>query len=409
MVVKITMPSDEPIDRSWLITEAKRKRISGNIIAVLEQLKELKAVVSSGVLRRSVMGFDQLNRLNAHSGGSSEKSLFDRFTEFFQSGSYWKNFEEMLALAEQFRQRIIYSGDAADDLDGSMNGAAASGGLLSRMLSGVQLSAQNMAGSAALVSQQLDQLGVELFGVGAAAEESGDWVKRAWGPMSTWFSNTVFAPIRSNINSLWDGLEPEAQQSLGAVKNLFSDAGAQLAHTLSSAWEQVQGVFYRGGPVFDGLTDGVLGGFRKMVNSLIDGINQVIVEPFSGINNLFSGLKDFSIGSLKPFKNLSFSISMPSIPYLAQGAVLPANKPFMAVVGDQKHGTNIEAPLELIQSAVAEVMAESVDAQLAGHSATVEVLKQILEAVLGISLDDGTVARAVMRHQQRLAVMEGGF
>ena len=49
------------------------------------------------------------------------------------------------------------------------------------------------------------------------------------------------------------------------------------------------------------------------------------------------------------------------------------------------------------------------DAQLAGHSATVEVLKQILEAVLGISLDDGTVARAVMRHQQRLAVMEGGF
>lgn len=34
------------------------------------------------------------------------------------------------------------------------------------------------------------------------------------------------------------------------------------------------------------------------------------------------------------------------IPYLAQGAVLPPNKPFMAMLGDQKNGTNIETPLD---------------------------------------------------------------
>ena len=36
---------------------------------------------------------------------------------------------------------------------------------------------------------------------------------------------------------------------------------------------------------------------------------------------------------------------------------MPANRPFLAVVGDQRHGTNVEAPLSTIQAAVAEVMA----------------------------------------------------
>lgn len=39
------------------------------------------------------------------------------------------------------------------------------------------------------------------------------------------------------------------------------------------------------------------------------------------------------------------------LPALAKGAVLPPNKPFLALVGDQKQGTNIEAPLQTIVDA----------------------------------------------------------
>lgn len=48
-----------------------------------------------------------------------------------------------------------------------------------------------------------------------------------------------------------------------------------------------------------------------------------------------------------------------SVPYLASGAVIPPNKEFMAVLGDQKHGMNIEAPAELIKQMVKEGIAES--------------------------------------------------
>ncbi len=45
-----------------------------------------------------------------------------------------------------------------------------------------------------------------------------------------------------------------------------------------------------------------------------------------------------------------------NVPKLARGAVLPANKPFMAMVGDQRNGTNVEAPLATIQEALMAVM-----------------------------------------------------
>ena len=43
---------------------------------------------------------------------------------------------------------------------------------------------------------------------------------------------------------------------------------------------------------------------------------------------------------------------------MAQGAVIPPNREFLAVLGDQKHGTNIEAPLDTIQQAAAQAFAE---------------------------------------------------
>lgn len=43
-----------------------------------------------------------------------------------------------------------------------------------------------------------------------------------------------------------------------------------------------------------------------------------------------------------------------NIPYLATGAVIPPNAPFYAVLGDQKHGTNLETPESLLRQIVRE-------------------------------------------------------
>ena len=102
-------------------------------------------------------------------------------------------------------------------------------------------------------------------------------------------------------------------------------------------------------------------------------------------------------------------MTTPQIPYLAKGAVLPANTPLLAVVGDQKHGTNVEAPLETIQQAVALVMSDQNAALMAGFATSVEVQREILQAVLGIQIGDEVIGNAVARYGQKMAVVNGGF
>lgn len=50
--------------------------------------------------------------------------------------------------------------------------------------------------------------------------------------------------------------------------------------------------------------------------------------------------------------------NLDNLPHLASGAVISPNNEFLAVLGDQKAGTNIEAPLSTIKQALAEVLAE---------------------------------------------------
>lgn len=44
---------------------------------------------------------------------------------------------------------------------------------------------------------------------------------------------------------------------------------------------------------------------------------------------------------------------------MASGGVIPAGKPFLAMLGDQKSGTNVEAPLDTIKQALSEVLADA--------------------------------------------------
>ena len=106
----------------------------------------------------------------------------------------------------------------------------------------------------------------------------------------------------------------------------------------------------------------MVSGFKGAVNSIIGFINGLLSAAANGINSvlkIFNGLS-YDIPDWVPVfggKKFGFSFQMvnpPKIPYLAQGAVIPPNRAFMAVLGDQKHGTNLEAPEDLIRKIVRE-------------------------------------------------------
>lgn len=168
-----------------------------------------------------------------------------------------------------------------------------------------------------------------------------------------------------------------------------------IGNTVSTVWDKMTNAIKTA-------VNGIIGFINRMISAVVTGINTVI----NALNGLSFDLPDIFGGGHVGF-NIS-TLTAPQIPYLAQGAVIPANREFLAVLGDQSHGTNVEAPLDTIKQAVAEVMEDLQAGQMAGFEAVVSVLREILSAVYGIELTDEDVGHAVQRWQRKQAIATGG-
>lgn len=93
----------------------------------------------------------------------------------------------------------------------------------------------------------------------------------------------------------------------------------------------------------------------NMVIALFNGLNRAIINA---INGLVDGLNHIKVPDWVPGiggKGINLShANYTRIPYLAQGAVIPAGNPFLAVLGDQTKGNNLELPENLLRKIVSE-------------------------------------------------------
>jgi len=244
--------------------------------------------------------------------------------------------------------------------------------------------------------------------ISSLAAEAWATIQNVFLTVAVWFNENVIQPVANFFAGLWEGIVGAASTVWEAIKGVFSTVANFFKDIFSKAWNGVVKVFSAAGEIFTNIKNAVLDVFKKIVNGLIDGINTVVAIPFNGINGALKLVKDIEILGITPFEDLRM-INVPQIPHLAQGAVLPANKPFLAMVGDQRHGTNVEEHLATIQEAVAQVMENQFSGMMAGFEASVAVQKQILQAVLGIEVGDTVIGQAANRYNRRMAIIKGGM
>jgi len=136
------------------------------------------------------------------------------------------------------------------------------------------------------------------------------------------------------------------------------------------------------------LAKGAMNGLISALNSGLSGVGWFLNSLLDGVSWVLSC---FGVG-------WSGSISMPQIPYLAQGAVIPPNREFLAVLGDQTSGTNIEAPEALLRQVVREEAGAMIaDAMLALSGNTESAGDVVLE------VDATELARAAIPGLRSLA------
>lgn len=141
----------------------------------------------------------------------------------------------------------------------------------------------------------------------------------------------------------------------------------------------------------------------RFVKNLANGIIGIINTIADAINDLFhidfKGLK-IAGAEIIPAFNAQL-IRLPKIPMLAQGAVIPPNKEFMAVLGDQRNGTNIEAPLATIEEAVARVTGQQSEQMIAALYTLIDIVER---KDLNVQIGDDDIGRANARYTQNRGV-----
>ena len=205
--------------------------------------------------------------------------------------------------------------------------------------------------------------------------------------------------IQTASDATFASIEPAAQGAYNDMTTTFDGATGYF----QDLWTTVTDTFSANGDIAQGLAVGMGIIMNSSVNKMIDAINTYAIDPLIKLSNAVELIKSFSFGGLKPFAGLP-KLNFFRIPKLAQGAVLPPNQPFLSMVGDQKRGTNVEAPLETIKQAVAEVMMENNDLLTAGFEA---VVRAIQNKDMSVRIGDKDIYDANSNYEKRLNIMRG--
>lgn len=194
--------------------------------------------------------------------------------------------------------------------------------------------------------------GVDKFGetIADIIRSAGEKVKEIWNGL--WLTvkligMQLWEDITQGWNDFWTNIGTALDSAAADIQQGWNDAWTAVSDFVSDIWEGIT-------DTIETAINGIIGLVNSMISAIVGGVNGVI----SVLNGFGFDVPEWAQDKLG-VERVGFNIdpiTAPQIPYLAQGAVIPANHEFLAVLGDQTNGTNIEAPLATIQQALAEVM-----------------------------------------------------
>ena len=199
----------------------------------------------------------------------------------------------------------------------------------------------NMADFAVKAIEKIGEfLGWLIAKIQIGFENAGKVVEDIWNGIKDFFSGLA-TTVGNIFKGIWDGIKTGAQNAWNGIKSVFSTVASFFQTIFTNAWTAVKNVFSTGGKIFDGIKDGIVNGFKAIVNAIIRGINKVVSVPFNAINGVLNGIRSVQILDFKPFDWIH-TINVPQIPLLAKGGVVDGAT--IAMIGEQ--GREAVVPLE---------------------------------------------------------------
>lgn len=198
--------------------------------------------------------------------------------------------------------------------------------------------------------------------IGVLLYKNWDKIKEMAGKVWDWVSNKTrrfvedignkLRGLATKMTTIWGSIKASAHQKWNAIWSTVSGFVERIKNAIVDKFTSAKNTVV-----------GVFNGMRDAIRSVLNNIISVVNGAISKVNGVVSAIESaFSFGPWKvptPFgsKTIGFKATfprVPTVPYLAKGAVIPPRSEFLAVLGDQKQGNNIETPEALLRKIVRE-------------------------------------------------------
>lgn len=198
--------------------------------------------------------------------------------------------------------------------------------------------------------------------IGVLLYKNWDKIKEMAGKVWDWISNKTrrfvedigkkLRGLATKMTTIWGSIKASAHQKWNAIWSTVSGFVERIKNAIVDKFTSAKNTVV-----------GVFNGMRDAIRSVLNNIISVVNGAISKVNGVVSAIESaFSFGPWKvptPFgsKTIGFKATfprVPTVPYLAKGAVIPPRSEFLAVLGDQKQGNNIETPEALLRKIVRE-------------------------------------------------------
>lgn len=179
------------------------------------------------------------------------------------------------------------------------------------------------------------------------ASQAWEGIKTIWSAVSSWFQSTIVEPVKLVFMGMWNTVKSTGSEAWERIKSVWSSASQWFENSvtgpLGRAFEKAAGTVKNAINGMIGVVEGLVNSVIKAVNWLIDQMNRIRFDVPDWVPGIGGRAFGFNIQRVSEVK----------LPRLANGAVIPPNQQFAAILGDQRSGVNIESPVADIEKAVA--------------------------------------------------------
>ena len=210
------------------------------------------------------------------------------------------------------------------------------------------------------------------------------WLVSTLGPVAAQVFNGIasivgvaFGFVADSVNIGLTILQGLADFLTAVLQGQWSTAWNTMAATVTAVWGKITSTVQSAVSGILSVVRGMVSGIQSAINGLLSGIGSVRSAAGGALGLLASHSLPQGLPMVAGLENLP-------IPALAAGAVIPPNRKFLALLGDQGAGTNIEAPLSTIQQAMAEVLA-GWNGSNDGQPINVYIGEELLDSVIANS------------------------